>query len=254
MHSPGPQCLRKQHNVSIISTSNLKGYSRRSSLPRARKNGRINVAPVQAFFGLFSKKDAGGTATAVLPAYSPAIDQLLEAIEGTERGLSTSAEKQEQIDAAIAILEEAGKGSVTSGESLTATWRLVWTTEKVQEKVLMQPFPQLYILTLPKTVYNVSHTNIEAGNVIRSICLRWGMVWDFGQMIWNPGIRQNAEVLRCLIAGNPFHLEECRLVWNKGRRCLPGSPLPRVLRGRGMQSCKCICPGLQPQPSLPPLV
>ncbi|GMH32851.1 hypothetical protein BSKO_00685 [Bryopsis sp. KO-2023] len=57
-------------------------------------------------------------------------EELLTAIEGTDRGLATSYEQQSAIFAVVDKLVEVGKGTVTTGEELSATWKLAWTTEK----------------------------------------------------------------------------------------------------------------------------
>ena len=48
----------------------------------------------------------------------------------TERGTQTSAAQLSAIQAAVDDLAQQGAGSVTTGPDLSATWRLVWTTEK----------------------------------------------------------------------------------------------------------------------------
>lgn len=56
--------------------------------------------------------------------------RLLSAIESTQSGLNTSATQREDIMNAVSELEELGRGSVTTGSELSATWKLLWTTEK----------------------------------------------------------------------------------------------------------------------------
>ena len=61
-----------------------------------------------------------------------AVNDLLAAVESTQRGLSTSPTSRAQINAAVETLERCGKGEVTTDSSkIDATWRLLWTTEKV---------------------------------------------------------------------------------------------------------------------------
>ena len=61
-----------------------------------------------------------------------AVNDLLAAVESTQRGLSTSKTSRAQIDATVDLLEKCGKGEVTTDSSkIDATWRLLWTTEKV---------------------------------------------------------------------------------------------------------------------------
>jgi len=54
------------------------------------------------------------------------------ALKGTSRGISTSPAQKAKILEAVASLEGAGKGTVTtSGQDVDGTWKLLWTTEKV---------------------------------------------------------------------------------------------------------------------------
>ncbi|GBF91057.1 delta tubulin [Raphidocelis subcapitata] len=69
---------------------------------------------------------AGLAATAGAAA---AVASLLEAARGTERGVSTSPEARAKIMAAVEELKRAGAGKRTV-EDASATWRLLWTTEK----------------------------------------------------------------------------------------------------------------------------
>ncbi|KDP28812.1 hypothetical protein JCGZ_14583 [Jatropha curcas] len=59
---------------------------------------------------------------------------LLTLISDQDRGLKTQKdpEKRATIIQAIDAIAETGKGTVTTGNSLSATWRLLWTTEKEQ--------------------------------------------------------------------------------------------------------------------------
>ena len=59
--------------------------------------------------------------------------KLLQAIQGTKQGLETSAAQKADILAAVEELVEAGAGTATASSSkINATWKLLWTTEKVQ--------------------------------------------------------------------------------------------------------------------------
>ncbi len=65
-----------------------------------------------------------------------AVQELLRAIDGTDRGVNTSAEQRQQIFRAIDALETlpAGKDGAArrdNSTSVSATWKLLWTTEKV---------------------------------------------------------------------------------------------------------------------------
>ncbi|KAF5446193.1 hypothetical protein F2P56_031838 [Juglans regia] len=59
---------------------------------------------------------------------------LLSLISDQERGLSTQKDpaKRASIIEAIDALAVLGRDTVTTGDSLSATWRLLWTTEKEQ--------------------------------------------------------------------------------------------------------------------------
>lgn len=61
-------------------------------------------------------------------------DDLLGLIAGEERGLRTqnNARKRDEIVKAIDALAEMASDTVTTDESLTAAWRMLWTTEKEQ--------------------------------------------------------------------------------------------------------------------------
>ncbi|XP_024010010.1 probable plastid-lipid-associated protein 11, chloroplastic [Eutrema salsugineum] len=59
---------------------------------------------------------------------------LLELISDQDRGLRTQkdAARRDAIVNAIESMAVIGRSSVTTGDSLSATWRLLWTTEKEQ--------------------------------------------------------------------------------------------------------------------------
>jgi hypothetical protein len=58
------------------------------------------------------------------------VQQLLSAVEGTQCGLQTPDSKQKQIMELVESLKAANPTAVTTGSDLSATWRLLWTTEK----------------------------------------------------------------------------------------------------------------------------
>lgn len=62
-------------------------------------------------------------------ASSGAVDDILSAVESTERGCNTSRSSRAKIDAALGVLEGAGD-STSFNKTLSATWKLLWTTEK----------------------------------------------------------------------------------------------------------------------------
>lgn len=58
--------------------------------------------------------------------------RLLKAIQNTRQGLDTSPAQKTEILAAVEELVELGSGSATTSSSnINATWKLLWTTEKV---------------------------------------------------------------------------------------------------------------------------
>lgn len=77
--------------------------------------------PVTAAFGFFRKKIAT----------AGAIDDLLAAVDGTNRGCKTSNSQRASIDAAINVLQQSAEHGEDFSTDLTATWKLLWTTEKV---------------------------------------------------------------------------------------------------------------------------
>lgn len=90
------------------------------------------VQPPCAFLNLFR---GGGGASAAAKQQSAqqaaAVQRLLSAVEGAERGLSTSKQQRQEVLAAAAELAELGSSSTTTSPGqLSATWRLLWTTEK----------------------------------------------------------------------------------------------------------------------------
>jgi hypothetical protein len=75
------------------------------------------------------------TASSITPQSSKsAKDHLLTLISDQDRGLKTqnNPSKLASIVSAIDTLAAIGAGSVTTGDNLSATWRLLWTTEKEQ--------------------------------------------------------------------------------------------------------------------------
>lgn len=55
---------------------------------------------------------------------------LLDAIAGSNRGLIRTPSVKDRVMKSVHALKELGKDATTTDESLTATWRLLWTTEK----------------------------------------------------------------------------------------------------------------------------
>ncbi|CAG9467438.1 unnamed protein product [Pedinophyceae sp. YPF-701] len=61
---------------------------------------------------------------------STALSDVLDAIEGTDRGLATTKEQRKQIEDAVQQLYDEAQGKKTNGKDLSATWKLLWTSEK----------------------------------------------------------------------------------------------------------------------------
>lgn len=84
---------------------------------------------------------APNAALNLFEAKGPAKDvreNLLTAIQGTDRGVTCNEEKKKEILKLTEELAEIGKEQVTTGDSLSGTWKLAWTTEQVSN-----PHPQL---------------------------------------------------------------------------------------------------------------
>ena len=93
-----------------------------------------------------------------------AVSVLLDAIEGTDRGVSTTAEQRERILRAVAALEELAAGADTARDSaarggdpcspaaangsVSATWKLLWTTEKVWRASLLRVPDQVLVFAI----------------------------------------------------------------------------------------------------------
>lgn len=103
---------------SIVSTA-------RTALSKARTSPycvrRVRQSTVAAL-GFFRKRIAT----------SGAVDDILAAVEGSERGCCTSRSQKARINAALGVLEEAGDNTRPISKGLSATWKMVWTTEKVR--------------------------------------------------------------------------------------------------------------------------
>ncbi|KAK7339302.1 hypothetical protein VNO77_19960 [Canavalia gladiata] len=74
------------------------------------------------------------TCSAVTAQSRSAREHLLALLADQDRGLRTQSdpEKRAMIVEAINTMAAAGEGSITTGDSLSGTWRLLWTTEKEQ--------------------------------------------------------------------------------------------------------------------------
>lgn len=52
-------------------------------------------------------------------------------VQGSERGILNGRHQKERILDAVASLVEHGKGQETTSRDIDASWKLLWTTEKV---------------------------------------------------------------------------------------------------------------------------
>eukprot|EP00877_Chromochloris_zofingiensis_P002630 jgi/Chrzof1/12368/Cz06g31320.t1 len=75
--------------------------------------------------------------TAALPtaneppaSVTSSVTELRRLIDGTQRGLSTTDAIRSQLLATVDNLKQATAGSITTASNLSATWKLLWTTEK----------------------------------------------------------------------------------------------------------------------------
>lgn len=89
-------------------------------------------------------------------------NDLLDLISNEERGVKTQGNpsKQSKIIRAIEAMEVAGKNSITTDSSLSATWRMLWTTEK----------EQLFIIK------NASFFGTQTGDVLQVIDVEKGLL------------------------------------------------------------------------------
>lgn len=115
----------------MASCSTQRGFGLDVRLSRALKGNRqphrLRPTPPKAisrFFG--GDKEPGQYETR-----NSIIEDLRDAIEGTQRGVTTTQKDNKEILAAVESLAELGKGTVNTGENLSGRWKLLWTTEKV---------------------------------------------------------------------------------------------------------------------------
>ena len=119
---------------------------------KARARSKQSNTTVTAALGFFRKKIAT----------AGAIDDLLAAIEGTDRGCKTSSSQRAKIDAAINVLEGAADRGNDFGTDLTATWKLLWTTEKVSGQL------HLFAVNVASTQHIHPHAMQETLFILRN--------------------------------------------------------------------------------------
>lgn len=121
--------LYSARNIAVTLSNRIKmNASQRSRLhkftPAARPpsvNRRLNCTP-QAFLNkLFSPSSA--------IASKPTLDRLLQLTRDGDRGLATTPQQLAEIKECFETLE--ASGSVGTESNISGTWKLLWTTEKV---------------------------------------------------------------------------------------------------------------------------
>ena len=89
---------------------------------------RVSCGPLDTLIGRLTSKSQGRR--------NAAESRLLKAIESSERGLTVSPSSRQTILDAVNELEDIGRGTVTTGSELSATWRLLYTTEKASGSMI----------------------------------------------------------------------------------------------------------------------
>ena len=136
------------------------------------------------------------TCSSVLTQSQSAKEHLLSLIADQGRGLKTqnNPQKRASIVEAIDVMAVLGAGSVTTGDSLSGTWRLLWTTEKEQLFIIEKAYlfgteagDVLQVIDVQKrTLNNVItfppdgaffvRSNIEIASPQR-VNFRWFSIW-----------------------------------------------------------------------------
>ena len=156
-----------------------------------------------------------------------AVQELLRAIEGTDRGVNTSPEQRQEIFRAIEALEAlpaSGNGAAERDDSasVSATWKLLWTTEKVllrkYEDCVLCIHSSESTIGLPLTLEQV-------------LCIRLSFCSaDPLPASLRPGagsyralLAQPCRIIinRVVSTGDPVHPEAGAVVPHGRRRCLP---------------------------------
>ena len=107
----------RQHDLSLLKPT----HSCRQPL---RPSHKISCGVLDSIRQSFGGLGVGSKSTSE--------SRLLQAIQGTKQGLETSAAQKAGILAAVEELVKAGADTPTASSSnINATWKLLWTTEKV---------------------------------------------------------------------------------------------------------------------------
>ena len=86
---------------------------------------------VHARYRSFTRQHSGQRHVSCRVVNQVSSDALVDVCKGTQRGQSTSAQDKERI---LQLVEELAASQVDrkqTGQALSATWKLIWTTEKV---------------------------------------------------------------------------------------------------------------------------
>ncbi|CAH8298047.1 unnamed protein product [Eruca vesicaria subsp. sativa] len=111
-----------------VRTSSLCGSNQFTARKQKDGAGAVSISSTSAApLGRFRTKCS-------LFAAQRAKRNLMDLISDQDRGLRTQkdAVKRDAIVNAIEAMAAIGRSSITTGDSLSATWRLLWTTEKEQ--------------------------------------------------------------------------------------------------------------------------
>eukprot|EP00210_Caulerpa_lentillifera_P006866 g6563.t1 len=60
------------------------------------------------------------------------LKELVKIVEDTNRGLDVTSVQKERIGDYVMKLQELGEGQTTTGDQMSATWKMLWTTEKAR--------------------------------------------------------------------------------------------------------------------------
>lgn len=58
------------------------------------------------------------------------ISELMQVVQETDRGMKVDSEQRRKIEECVRRLEELQEGVETTGIEMSATWKMLWTTEK----------------------------------------------------------------------------------------------------------------------------
>ncbi len=88
---------------------------------RAPSNRPARVSPKASIFPFFGKSQP----------LKKAVVELKDLLKDTARGVKSSPAQTKQILEVVERLKSGAQGTTTTGSNLSATWKLLWTTEKV---------------------------------------------------------------------------------------------------------------------------